>query len=107
VDYFLLYTGYISMYDSQFCVRLLKYDQAITPSVFSGILRGTHQARKHLLMASVVRQEDEGGGDDDDDGGGGGGNSEKDGGTNNSSGIGKGWKIHYITVGPVDGFGTS
>jgi tRNA splicing endonuclease len=101
---FLLYPGDISLYHAQFCVRVLKYDQAITPSVFSGILRGTHQARKHLLMASVVREEEGGGGG----GGEGGGNREKEGTTHGTcNGVGKGWKIHYITVGPVDGFGTS
>ena len=38
---------------SQFCVQVLDATRHLDPVVLTGIARGSHAARKHLLLASV------------------------------------------------------
>jgi hypothetical protein len=78
---FLLYPGDPTLYHAQFCVRLAPADRPIVPALLAAACRGSFQARKHLLLASVV----EGG-----EGGGSGGGGER---------------VLYTTCGPVEGFG--
>ncbi|PRW39237.1 tRNA-splicing endonuclease subunit Sen34 [Chlorella sorokiniana] len=56
---YLIYPGDPTLYHAQFCVRLLPYRQPITPSMLASATRGSHQARKHLLIASVTEDADE------------------------------------------------
>lgn len=56
---FLLYPGDPTLYHAQFCVRLLPFRQPILPAMLASATRGSHQARKHLLVASVVMGEAE------------------------------------------------
>jgi len=72
---FLLYPGDPTLYHAQFCVRLYPVDTPIVPAVLAAACRGSFQARKHLLAASVLDKEE----------------GEPD--------------IMYTTFGPVDGFG--
>ena len=53
---YLVYPGDPSLYHAQFCVRLLPYEQPILPAMLASATRGSHQARKHLLIASVVEE---------------------------------------------------
>lgn len=53
---FLVYPGDPSLYHAQFCVRLLPFRQPILPAMLASATRGSHQARKHLLIASVVEE---------------------------------------------------
>lgn len=89
--HYMVYPGDISLYHAQFCVRLAAFDQPYLPAVFSGIARGSHQARKHLLLASVVER----------------GRGEEWSGAESAGddGLGKGLEIYYTSIGPVDGFG--
>ncbi|KAL4440341.1 hypothetical protein ABPG75_003342 [Micractinium tetrahymenae] len=56
---FLVYPGDPTLYHAQFCVRLLPYRQPILPAMLASATRGSHQARKHLLIASVVEDAEE------------------------------------------------
>ncbi|KAI7835924.1 hypothetical protein COHA_010185 [Chlorella ohadii] len=56
---YLIYPGDPTLYHAQFCVRLLPYRQPITPSMLASATRGSHQARKHLLIASVTEDAEE------------------------------------------------
>lgn len=49
-----MYPGDPTLYHAQFCVRLLPYRQPVLPAMLASATRGSHQARKHLLIASVV-----------------------------------------------------
>lgn len=77
---FLLYPGDPTLYHAQFCVRLMAAEVPIVPALLASACRGSFQARKHLLIASVVQQ-------------------------NDSTSDEAGEKIIYTTLGPVDGFG--
>lgn len=50
---YLLYPGDPLLYHAQFTVRLLEHQAAIRPALLIGAARGSHSARKHLLLASV------------------------------------------------------
>lgn len=50
---YLLYPGDPTLYHAQFCVNVLPIDQPFVMSCLSASLRGSFQARKHLLIASV------------------------------------------------------
>jgi tRNA-splicing endonuclease subunit Sen34 len=76
---FLAYPGDPTLYHAQFCLRLAPADVAIAPVVMAAWCRGSFQARKHLLLASVIGGEE-------------GGEEEEE-------------RILYSTLGPVDGFG--
>lgn len=56
---FLLYPGDPTLFHAQFCVRLVDHDAPMLPAMLAASCRGSFQARKHLLLASV---EGEGGG---------------------------------------------
>ena len=55
---FLVYPGDPTLFHAQFCVRLLPYRGRILPALLAAAARGSHQARKHLLLASVVEEEE-------------------------------------------------
>lgn len=50
---FLLYPGDPTLFHAQFCVRLLPLRAPLLPPLLAAACRGSHQARKHLLLASV------------------------------------------------------
>ncbi len=50
----MVYPGDPTLFHAQFCVRLLPYRARLLPALLSAAARGSHQARKHLLIASVV-----------------------------------------------------
>lgn len=50
---YLLYPGDPLLYHAQFTVRVLHHRAAIRPALLIGAARGSHSARKHLLLASV------------------------------------------------------
>ena len=130
---FLLYPGDPTLYHAQFCVRLAPPEQAIVPSLLAAACRGSFQARKHLLLASVVplvgQQREEGGqpsrqqqvGEDErraaEKAGGGGGEAPVAEEACGVAGLGAGskfcvteyggerYRVLYMTFGPVEGFG--
>lgn len=53
---FLLYPGDPTLFHAQFGVRCVPPDQPLLPVLLAGTARGTHQARKHLLLASYDRE---------------------------------------------------
>ena len=79
---FLLYPGDPTLYHAQLCVRVLAYDTPLLPAMLASACRGSFQARKHVLLASVVPEEV-----DDDR-------------STAAAAV-----IKYTTFGPVDGFG--
>ncbi len=76
---FMLYPGDPTLFHAQFCVRIAEWGVPLLPAMLAASCRGSFQARKHLLLASVEEGEEGGG-----------------------SGDGK---VRYMTFGPVDGFG--
>jgi len=50
---YLLYPGDPTLYHAQFCVNVIPIDQPFVLSCLSASCRGSFQARKHLLLASV------------------------------------------------------
>ena len=50
---YLLYPGDPLLYHAQFTVRVLDQQAAIKPALLVGGARGSHSARKHLLLALV------------------------------------------------------
>lgn len=54
---YLLYPGDPTLFHAQFCVRIMPIDVPVVPSRLAAACRGSFQARKHLLYASI----DEGG----------------------------------------------
>ena len=50
---YLLYPGDPLLYHAQFTVQVLDNQAAIKPALLVGGARGSHSARKHLLLASV------------------------------------------------------
>ncbi|KAL0049301.1 hypothetical protein WJX82_010782 [Trebouxia sp. C0006] len=50
---YLLYPGDPLLFHAQFTVRILEHDTPIKPALLAGSARGSHAARKHLLLASV------------------------------------------------------
>lgn len=50
---YLVYPGDPTLYHAQFCVRLCDYHTPILPALLASACRGSHQARKHLLLASL------------------------------------------------------
>ena len=50
---YLLYPGDPLLFHAQFTVRILEHDTVIKPALLAGSARGSHAARKHLLLASV------------------------------------------------------
>ena len=53
---YLLYPGDPTLFHAQFCVRVMPLDVPVVPSRLAAACRGSFQARKHLLYASI--QED-------------------------------------------------
>lgn len=103
-----VYPGDPTLYHAQFCVRLVAYRQPLLAANLAAATRGSAMARKHLLLASVVEGEDL---------------AEPatrpaDGSTpaaaSHAGGVGGGgdgaggegqYRVNFITLGPVDGFG--
>lgn len=131
---FLVYPGDPTLYHAQFCVRLLPFQQPITPAILAAATRGSHQARKHLLIASVVEQEPEAGAEAVQTGaaqagaaaavsGPAGGSEQQQGqqqpvqrlgadgalqvgaDSRGTGSRGERFRIRYTTIGPVEGFG--
>ena len=50
---YLLYPGDPVLFHAQFTVQPMHQDQNIAPNLLLGSARGSHAARKHLLLASV------------------------------------------------------
>lgn len=50
---YLLYPGDPLLFHAQFTVRILEHETPIKPALLAGSARGSHAARKHLLLASV------------------------------------------------------
>ena len=84
---YLIYPGDPSIYHAQFCVRLWSSDKPLLPALFASACRGSFQARKHLLIASLEKQESEM-------------NPSKEDGY-----MSEDVKVLYTTAGPIDGFG--
>ncbi|KAK2076916.1 hypothetical protein QBZ16_005144 [Prototheca wickerhamii] len=51
---YLIYPGDPTLYHAQFCVRLCDHDAPLLPALLASASRGSHQARKHLLLASLA-----------------------------------------------------
>lgn len=86
---YLVYPGDPSIYHAQFCVRLFHADRRLVPALLASACRGSFQARKHLLIASleprdILKAVDEA-------------STEN----NRIPDI----KVFYTTAGPIDGFG--
>ena len=80
---YLAYPGDPTQYHAQLCVRVLQHAAPLLPALLAAACRGSHQARKHLLLASV-----------------------KEGGAGEGTICGDVEpSIYYMTCGPVDGFG--
>jgi tRNA-splicing endonuclease subunit Sen34 len=92
---YLVYPGDPTIYHAQLCVRLLPAEKPILPIMLASACRGSFQARKHLLIASVIEIEQPR-------------ESEEQGifSTKNVTQLdGHHYQIVYMTFGPVDGFG--
>ncbi len=50
---YLLYPGDPLLFHAQFTVRAIGHDVPVKPALLVGSARGSHAARKHLLLASV------------------------------------------------------
>lgn len=50
---YLLYPGDPTQFHAQFCVRIKNIDDRVVPASLAAACRGSFQARKHLLYASV------------------------------------------------------
>eukprot|EP01025_Chloroclados_australasicus_P018819 TRINITY_DN20025_c0_g1_i1.p1 TRINITY_DN20025_c0_g1~~TRINITY_DN20025_c0_g1_i1.p1 ORF type:complete len:284 (-),score=38.23 TRINITY_DN20025_c0_g1_i1:360-1211(-) len=78
---FLVYPGDPSVFHSQFSVKIVEEDTEIfSPIQLAAMMRGTHQARKHLLWACLKLKDD--------------GNDLKV----------EDYNINYITIAPISGF---
>lgn len=82
---FLLYPGDPTLFHAQFCLRLVPLDAPLDAVLLTAACRGSHQARKHLLLASYVEAEE---------------GEREDGSSSLPTG-----KVQYLTIGPVEGFG--
>lgn len=51
---YLVYPGDPTLFHAQFCVRLLDYTEPLLPALLAAACRASHQARKHLLVASLL-----------------------------------------------------
>ena len=110
---FLAYPGDPTLYHAQFCVRTLAHDVPLLPAMLASATRGSFQARKHLLVATVIEAGGEGGGkapqhqqqqqgeEERQEAAAGGG--EQPGGAEQQHQ--QGYRVQYMTLGPVDGFG--
>lgn len=50
---YLLYPGDPTQFHAQFCVRIINIDEPVVPASLAAACRGSFQARKHLLYASM------------------------------------------------------
>ena len=50
---FLAYCADPMVVHSQYCVHVVDSKQALDPTVLAGVARGSHGARKHLLLAAL------------------------------------------------------
>ena len=50
---YLVYPGDPSLYHAQYCVRVVEPSTCFSPALLAGAARGSHAARKHLLLATV------------------------------------------------------
>lgn len=50
---YLVYPGDPMLYHAQFTVRVVNRQAAIKPALLVGGARGSHSARKHLLLSTV------------------------------------------------------
>lgn len=89
---FLLYPGDPTLYHAQFCVRIFSIRNEFVPALLAAACRGSFQARKHLLIASIDDSKDSDAGD------------VLTVAIENKSII-ESSKVVYTTFGPVDGFG--
>jgi tRNA-splicing endonuclease subunit Sen34 len=92
---YLVYPGDPTIYHAQLCVRLLPAEKPILPIMLASACRGSFQARKHLLIASVIEIEKPR-------------ESEEQhifSSKNVTQLDGHHYQIVYMTFGPVDGFG--
>lgn len=55
---FLLYPGDPTQFHAQFCLRIMRADEALVPCYLSAACRGSFQARKHLLYAFVNKSDE-------------------------------------------------
>eukprot|EP00887_Chlorella_sp_A99_P002258 scaffold10.g2258.t1 len=55
---YLVYPGDPTLYHAQFCLRLVPYRQPLLAANLAAACRGSAMARKHLLLASVVEGEE-------------------------------------------------
>ncbi len=92
---YLLYPGDASLYHAQFGVRLMQSKECILPALMASACRGSFQARKHLLYASIVMKNK-----DEQNAMGDGGDVVK-----MLKGLRGKYDVQYMTFGPVDGFG--
>ncbi|KAL6778810.1 TIE2 [Auxenochlorella protothecoides x Auxenochlorella symbiontica] len=51
---YLVYPGDPTLFHAQFCVRLMDYSAPLLPALLAAACRASHQARKHLLVASLL-----------------------------------------------------
>ncbi|KAG7670295.1 hypothetical protein KSW81_002861 [Nannochloris sp. 'desiccata'] len=96
---YLLYPGDPTLYHAQFCVRLVPFKDSILPALMASACRGSFQARKHLLYASVVMKNEEREKIVEDTWSSGGDVFKA------LRGIRGRYETQYMTFGPVDGFG--
>jgi tRNA-splicing endonuclease subunit Sen34 len=98
----LLYPGDPGLYHAQFTCRLAPAHGRLVPALLAAACRGSFQARKHLLLASVVPP---GGAAAAAAGGGGAPEVATDEDFSRVGELGVDYKILYMTLGPVEGFG--
>lgn len=89
---YLVYPGDPTIFHAQLCVRLLPAGKPILPIMLASACRGSFQARKHLLIASVIEVQEPRKGQPEER-------------SNVTQLNGSYYKILYMTFGPVDGFG--
>ena len=51
---FLAYPGDPMLFHAMYCVRVVPPDQPVRPVLLAGAARGSHAARKHLILAFVT-----------------------------------------------------
>lgn len=87
----LAYPGDPCLYHAQFTVRALEADVPLNPHALKAAARGSHAARKHVLLATLLSA----------------GKGEGQGGERQGQEQGLKLQPFYITIAPEAGFGAS
>lgn len=99
-----VYPGDPTLYHAQFCLRVVPYRQPLLAANLAAATRGSAMARKHLLLASVVEGGDLGGRVSRPADGSLVQPASEAASREAAHAAAAQYKIHYMTLGPVDGF---